>query len=216
MPMTPGTYWVYKGSVRWYDFEHHRPTTKTVSIKMTVQKVIDRPDFTAVVISGFPGDLDWSEGEWSAAPWLLIETNRHQVFLEGLDLDVDVSKLESDSTSFQKYMTEDSLIFQWPLKKGQKFCDAESKQRPDDRYCWVIATHSQKNLGAVKGIRAQLRDVFLLQNVTNPDDTQMELSPGIGFVSYQYHHHGSIADTRMSLVEFHPVAGPSPKNGVKP
>ncbi len=215
MPLTPGTYWVYKGTVRWYDFERRKPTTKPVSIKMTVERVIHEPDFTAAILSGSPWDLDWSEGEWSPQHTLLIETRSHQVFLEVLESDVDPTRLESDSTSFQKYMTEDNLIFQWPLKKGQKFCDAESKQRPDDRYCWVIATQSQKNLEAVKGIRAQSRRVFLLQYDTNPEDTQMELSPGIGIVSYQYHHHGSIADTRMSLVEFHLAASASAKNGAK-
>ncbi len=216
MPLTPGTYWVYKGTVRWHDPELNKPTTKTVSTKMIVEKVIKKPDFTAAVLSGAPWDLDWSEGEWSPQPSLLIETSCHQVFLEALEPDFDLSRLESDSTSFQKYMTGDNLIFQWPLKKGQKFCDAESKQRPDDRYCWVIATQSQKNLGATKGVRAGLRNVFLLQYDTNPEDTQMELSTGIGIVSYQYHHHGSIADTRMSLVEFHPAASPPPKNGAKP
>ena len=86
MPLTPGTYWVYKGTVRWQDPQRGRPTTKTVSIKMTIEKVIYKPDFTAVVLTGFPGDLDWSEGEWSRGYLaLLIETGRHQVFLEGLE-----------------------------------------------------------------------------------------------------------------------------------
>jgi hypothetical protein len=44
----------------------------------------------------------------------------------------------------------------------------------------------------------------------------MEISPGIGILSYQYHHHGTVADTSLTLVEFHP-APPSPATaGTKP
>ena len=57
---------------------------------------------------------------------------------------------------------------------------------------------------------ARLRDdqpVFQLQYLTLPDDTTMELVPGVGLVSYQYHHHGTVADTELQLVEFHPAPG---------
>ena len=44
----------------------------------------------------------------------------------------------------------------------------------------------------------------------------MELSPGIGILSYQYHHHGTVADTSLTLVEFHPAQLPPTAPGAKP
>jgi hypothetical protein len=43
----------------------------------------------------------------------------------------------------------------------------------------------------------------LLRYATNPDDTEMEVSPGIGVLSYEYHHHGTVANASLTLVEFH-------------
>jgi hypothetical protein len=51
--------------------------------------------------------------------------------------------------------------------------------------------------------------------VTNPDDTELEFVPGIGFISYRYHHHGTVADTEMGLVEFRSQVSPRSSSGVK-
>lgn len=210
MPLTPGTYWRYEGTVTWFNSEQDKPVSSPVSWKMTVEQVVHRPELTAAVISGYPGDLDWSAGDVSPKPMLLVESAQHQVFLSALmSANVHLPDGQSDSDFFKKFMEQDNLLFQWPLRKGQKFCDAEMKVRSDNHYCWFIAAQSRRRLNSVKGIPSQLIDVFLLQFVTNPDDEQMELSPGIGIVKYEYHHHGSVADTSLKLVEFHQGQAPS-------
>jgi ribonuclease I len=97
-----------------------------------------------------------------------------------------------------------------------KFGDAESLRRDDDHYCWVVATQETKRLGDIKGLPSKSAEVSLLQYITNPDDTEMEVSPGIGILSYQYHHHGTVAETSLALVEFHPAQPPSATSGAKP
>ena len=219
-PLTPGTWWLYRGTVEWFDFDTGKRATTNASIKMQVEKVMQKPEFTLAVISGFPGDLDWSNGHVDPKPLLLIETSRHEIFLDEIPPDFDysklASKLEKEAPFLDKILSEDNLLFRWPLKKGMKFGDAESVHRPDDRYCWVVATQRREILKAIKGVPPKPLEVFLLQYVTNPEDTQMELSPGIGIISYQYHHHGSIADTSLALVEFHPAQPPAASSGAKP
>jgi hypothetical protein len=204
-PLTPGTWWLYRGSIRWTESETNKPAANRASIKMQVERVIRKPEFTIAVISGFPGDLDWSNGQVDPKPSLLIETRNHEIFLDDLPPDFDYAKLEKDSAGLDKFLSQDNLMFRWPLKKGMKFGDPESLQRPDDRYCWFVATQQRKILKEIKGIPPKSAEVFLLQFVTNPDDVQMELSPGIGILSYQYHHHGTVADTSLTLIEFHPA-----------
>ena len=215
-PLTPGTWWLYRGTVQWTDSETNKPAATQATIKMQVERVIQKPEFTIAVISGFPSDLDWSNGQPDPKPSLLIETRRHEVFLDALPPDFDYAKLEKDATSLGKFLSQENLLFRWPLKKGMKFGDPESLQRPDDRYCWVVATQQRKMLMEIKGIAPKPEEIFLLQYVTNPDDMQMELSQGIGIVSYQYHHHGTVADTSLTLVEFHPVQGPPAASGARP
>jgi hypothetical protein len=204
-PLTQGTWWLYRGTVRWTGSDTNKPAAAQASIKMQVERVIQKPEFTIAVISGFPSDVGWSNGQVDPKPSLLIETRNHEVFLDELPPDFDYAKLEKDAASLDKFLSEDNLLFRWPLKKGMKFGDAESVQRPDDRYCWVVATQQRKILKEIKGVPLKPLEVFLLQFVTAPEDTQMELSPGIGILSYQYHHHGTVADTSLTLVEFHPA-----------
>jgi hypothetical protein len=205
LPLTPGTWWLYRGTVTWSDQQTEKEAHANVTLKMTVEKVIQKPEFTIAILSGFPRDLDWATGEVAAMPWLFIETKRHEVFLNSLPSDFDYAKLEKDSVSLDKLLAEDNLLFRWPLKKGMKFGDAESVRRDDDHYCWVVTTQETESLTDIKGLSSRSAEVFILQYITNPDDTEMEISPGIGILSYQYHHHGTVADTRLTLVEFHPV-----------
>jgi hypothetical protein len=216
LPLTPGTWWLYRGTVRWTDSETNKPAAAHASIKMQVERVIQKPEFTIAVISGFPSDLGWSNGQVDPKPSLLIETRKHEIFLNQLPPDFDYAKLEKDAASLDKFLSQDNLLFRWPLKRGMKFGDPESVQRPDDRYCWVVATQERKILKEIKGVPPKPLEVFLLQFVTAPEDTQMELSPGIGILSYQYHHHGTVADTSLTLVEFHPAQAPPATSGATP
>jgi hypothetical protein len=216
-PLTPGTWWLYRGTVTWSDQQTGTKARAEVTLKMTVQKVIQKPEFTIAVLSGFPRDLDWATGEVPAMPWLLIETKRHEVFLNSLPPDFDYAKLEKDAASLVKFLSEDNLLFRWPLKKGMKFGDAESMNREDGEYCWVVADEQRKSLDDIKGLTYLFSgDVFLLRYATNPDDTEMELLPGVGILTYQYHHHGTVADTSLALVEFHLAPPPPATPGAKP
>jgi len=215
-PLTPGTWWLYRGTVTWSDQQTEKDAHADVTLKMTVEKVIQKPEFTIAVLSGFPRDLDWATGEVAAMPWLLIETSRHEVFFNSLPPDFNYAKLEKDAASLDKFLSEDNLLFRWPLKQGMKFGDAESLRRDDAQYCWVVATQETKKLADIKGLPARSIEVSTLRFTTNPDDTEMELSHGIGILSYQYHHHGTVAETSLTLVEFHPAQPPPATPGAKP
>ena len=132
LPLNPGTWWLYRGTVGWTDPQTEKEAQANVTLKMTVQKVIQKPEFTIAILSSFPRDLDWATGEVGAMPWLLIETKRHEIFLDSLPPDFDYAKLEKDATPLDKFLSEDNLLFRWPLKKGMKFGDAESVRRDDD------------------------------------------------------------------------------------
>lgn len=214
-PLTPGTWWLYRGTVTWTDQQTDKEAQADVSLKMTVEKVIQKPEVTIAVLSGFPRDLDWATSEVAPMPWLLIETKQHDVFLNSLPPDFDYAKLEKNASVLDKLLADDNLLFRWPLKQGMKFGDAESLRRDDAHYCWVVASQETKKLGEIKGLASRSAEISVLQFITNPDDTEIELSPGIGILSYQYHHHGTVAQTSLTLVEFHPVMAP-PTSGAKP
>jgi hypothetical protein len=213
-PMKVGTYWVYEGTVRYQDPEREEPTAEKVSWRMTVDKVMHREGLIAAVVTGFPADLDWSGGTAQPKQWLILEDAKQRVHYLDLGPGFDLAKYEKGNASFDKFLVDDSLLFEWPLKKGAKFGDAESKKRGDNMYCWYVANEEKKKLENVNGVSPGEKAVFELKYVSNPDDTSMELVKGIGLISYRYHHHGTVAETELQLVEFHP--GSESGVGTKP
>lgn len=202
-PLTQGTYWIYRGTVEFSaDTDPEKSSRADVEIKMQVEKVIDYPDFTVALASGLPSDLDWATGAVQPKPSLIIETKSHEVYLNALPPDFDYLKL-TDPAGIAKFLQPENLVFRWPLKEGMKFGDAESLKRDDGEYCWRVAERSNGDFTRIKGAPSRKGEVFELAFVTNPDDSRMQVSHGIGIVRYAYHHHGTIANTEMSLAEFH-------------
>jgi len=64
LPMSPGTFWVYRGTIRWTHDVHHVSETK-ITWRKIVPRSIQHGEFSAGVISGFKSNLDWSDGHAS-------------------------------------------------------------------------------------------------------------------------------------------------------
>ncbi len=202
--MQQGTFWVYRGTVRWYDMQLQKRVSSVVTSKCEVVRTMHGDGFVAALMRGFPWDFDWSDGQADRHDWLVVETSAGDFHvLNNEALAKNLKRLENPSDSLQGILSDDDLFLRLPIKKGMKFCDPESRKRPDGRYCWVVASTHETPLNNVKGIKPGKYTSFLLQYVTNPDDTEMEFVPGLGFIAYRYHHHGSVADTEMELVEYH-------------
>jgi hypothetical protein len=214
-PMTVGTYWVYEGTVSWPNPETEEPVNQAVSWKMSVLKVARKKGLVGIIVLGFPADLDWSTGKTEPQPWLILEDEKRQVYRANLGPNYDLTRLDGPDPPLERFLDQDALLFEWPLRKGAKFCDEEAKPREDDLYCWVVTEEAVRPV-SVKGIASAQLPVFRLQYRSLPDGTSMDLVPGVGVISYQYHHHGTVADTDLKLVEFHPAPGVSEVQGTNP
>jgi len=203
LPTSEGTYWIYRGIVR---FE--RPNSKSVETKvrwkMQVRQVLRRPDLIAIVINGFPGDLDWSEGTATPQDSLIIQTRDKKLYwIEAGAFPTVFKRLVNPNDDLEGLLKNEDLFLELPLHRGQKFCDAEAKLRSDGMYCRVVESVHSTSFGTVKGVPLDQHEVFTLSYRTNPDDSEVDFVPGLGITSYSYHHHGTVADTEVKLSEFH-------------
>ncbi len=216
-PMKEGASWVYHGTVRWYDMQAQKTVTTNVTSRSEVIRVIRRNGLEAIIIKGFPADFNWSEGNAPANRWLFVRTEDDQLhwFTDNHEIEERLERLDNPRDFLQGMWTDDDLLLQLPPRKGMKFCDVESKARTDDLYCWVVVSEREVSLNDVKGLKPGKRTAFLLQYVTLPDDTELEFVPGVGFISYQYHHHGTVAETEMTLIEYHAPGSPPASPGAK-
>jgi len=61
-PLAEGTYWVYHGLVRSQEKDLTYGKVTDVTWKMSVVRLVQRDGLTATVVTGFPADLNWSDG----------------------------------------------------------------------------------------------------------------------------------------------------------
>jgi hypothetical protein len=171
---------------------------------MSVVRVVQRNGVVAVVISGFPGDLDWSDGDAKPQLSILIRTQDAKFYLNSpTDGGDTLRQLDNPTYPLGDLVNEDDWFLQLPLAEGRKFCDQEAMERDDGQYCWVTGPPHPAALGGAKGVAPGKRVAYSVEYMTNPDDVEFDFVPGVGLTSYGYHHHGTIADTELHLVEFH-------------
>ena len=206
IPFAEGSYWVYRGVVRYQKQpDSDEAAEAKVTWKMNIRTVLRRDDGTiAALIKGFPSDLNWSTGNATPGQSALVRTADGRFFLldpnEAATLE---RKFKDPSVSLRGLFTEDDLWFQWPLAQGKKFCGEDAAKRDDGMYCWMVEAPVPFTIGNIKGVATKSATAYPLAFRTNPDDTEVEIVPGIGIVRYEYHHHGTVADTELALVEFH-------------
>ena len=204
-PLSPGTYWIYHGLVRSWAEDSTPGNVSAVTWKMSVVRAIDREGIAVAVVNGFPSDLDWSAGSVNAQRSMFVGTEDSKFYLNS---PWDTSWV-ADLIDAPKYPLGDLVrpyewILRLPLTTGEKFgCDEAAAARTDGKYCWVVGASSPAELGRVKGVAPGRRQEYEIDYDSVADDMEIEFVPGVGITSYQYHHHGAIAETELHLVEFH-------------
>ena len=204
-PLSPGTYWAYQGLVRSELEDSSVGKVTEVTWKMSVVRRVERDGLLVAIVNGFPSDLNWSEGSAKPTLSLLIESQDASLYLISTADDPSLTEqVDNPQYALGDLLREDERILQLPLRAGARFgCDEGAENREDGEYCWVVGSPHPAALAGVKGVVAGNRVSYEVDYHTNPDDSEIEFVPGIGITSYSYHHHGSIAETELHLVEFH-------------
>jgi hypothetical protein len=199
-PMLQGTYWTYQGEVRWNDGDH--TGTAKISWRTQVRRFLQHGNVRAALINGFPSDVNWSDGKPHPSDSLLVESNGAFYLIAREQLAEAVRRLEQPGDDLAGLLNDDDLILEWPLARGKKFCDADGLARDDGMYCWVVESSGPSALRGLAGIEPGQIE-YQLSYRTNPDDIAYTFLPKVGITSYEYHHHGTVADTELKLTEFH-------------
>jgi hypothetical protein len=209
-PLSPGTSWVYRGFVRSWQEGSTVGKVTSVTWTMTVLRTFQREGILAAMVSGFPGDLDWSDGHAEPQLSILLRTPDAKFYINTLSTaGVTVDQIADEKFPLRDLVQDGDGFLQLPLAEGKRFfCDPGAAERDDSEYCWVTGASHLAALNGVKGVSPGARNAYELTFATNPDDTEIEFVDGVGITSYQYHHHGTVAETDLHLIEFR-LAGDS-------
>ena len=189
--LTEGNFWNYHGSFN----------GKTLNVRMQVMKVMKDGEVTFALMKGFPSDV--MEGEnWEAGLWGLIAVNGHYYRVTGSRVDSIRNKL-LDTTGVHSGLVTDADLFMTALyDTGQVYGEASQLTRADGNYFWKVSERKAWEASSIKGLKVSgTFDRFTLNFRTVPDETIIEMVPGVGIVRYQYCHHGTPAELDMKLVE---------------
>jgi len=195
-PLAKGSYWIYRGQHKGQEAgQGLKVFSKKVICRTEVVDRIDRGGVLAVVVRGYPvcgEDLD-----------VLISADGHHFYLLPAESSV-LKRLKDPNDALVDLVRDDQIELVLPLVKGERFCEASQMTRPDGFYCSVVEEERREKLRGVSGISGDLeRTVYQIAFRTAPDYTAIDFVPGVGIISYDYVHHGTIDEEHLKLVEFH-------------
>ena len=173
LPLRKGAKWTYAVTVKRFDAEADKETTKTLT---WVTEVLDAHEANGVVayrVKGWPTDLaDFnSSGDGtSAAPTATEKTilRSGNNFLFGASPEPTLDGAEG--------------WFSWPVLDGQKICPSAEMV-----YCWLVSS---------------VETGYALSFYTGPDEQTFEIEPGTGISRFHYAHHGTTNEVEAKLVSY--------------
>ncbi len=192
-PLIRGNVWTYQGVVAWTD-NSGKVRQERLTFQMKVTDVYRRGPMWLAVLQGHPVDSAWYEKGKppSHSAYLCIG---YQIY----ELDTQrttevIRRLQDPRDSLINLISEEELAFDLPLLPGKRFGSTSQVARDDGRYQWAVLTQPQ---GASS-------DESELLNDTLPAHIRLRFKPGIGITSYEYVHHGTTAESYLTLVGFTP------------
>ena len=213
-PLTTGTYWLYRGPVQWQPASppDSESVEKVLSCKMEVTETIQRGHVLGAVVKGHPMDLAWYEEGKAPGDYLIVRVSEHQFYLlTGQRMQDALVKLRDKDDDLIDLVRDDELFLDLPLSEGKVFGEAFQITRQDGSYYWIVEGEAHVRVADVKGVPAGTTATeYQLAFLARTDSQRVGYVPGIGFTRYAYVHHGSVAETDLKLIEYHPGGGAQP------
>jgi len=205
--LRPGNYWVYSGTAESTD--PSKPGEPPSVLKFPVRWKVEilegtvRDDLRAYLVRGGFLDLAWFETGRKRGDYLwIVYQNRFYV----LQLNPDLLKAFRDpQASLEEKIESEQPMIQLPLTAGacaQPIEGAEELKRDNVFYCWYFEEKTKGRLQAA-GLGKRNAEVWPLWYRTNPDHQILGFVPHVGFVSYDFGHHGTPSEAHVKLVEAH-------------
>ncbi len=213
-PMTIGTYWIYRGDVRWTD-PNSRVRSAPIEWRMEVVDFSRHGSTAVALVRGAPMDLAGYRPGLEAQYSLLVRRGNSYYFSASAQAPEHFLHFKHRKPwPFKRpgipgpLMRPQDVWFSVPLAVGQKTCGPDQPPSADASYCWLVETKGKADLSAAKGVSIADPVEYDLAFRTRPEDEFIAIVPGLGITGYHYQHHGTVSETRLKLVPFHFSSGP--------
>ena len=228
LPLSKGTYWVYRGTLRGHESQANcdsPPVTRNVTWRMEVVDTLDRGDVSAAVIAGDLVDLMNADVEHDRinirrTESLLIWGHDEKYYrFEDRDMRIALKRLKDPADSLSGLIQNRGPEFDLPLSRGKVFGDPEqiamhkkeieSRQIDGMGWLYVVDKVSNVSLTGIEGITAPNRvQRYQLRYVTNSSLRTMGFVHGIGITDFSFDYHPAgclMLNTNVKLTEYHHI-----------
>ena len=206
--LKPGNYWVYSGVAESTD--PSKPGDPPLVNKFPVRWKIEileesvRDDLHAYLVRGGFLDLAWFEPKRKPQDYLWITYKNRFYSLQVTD---ELLKAFRDpNVDLLPHIEAEQPLVQLPLTDeqcAQPLVENNQELKRDDLfYCWHFEQKQERRLTAT-GLGARSVEVWELWYRSNPDHQILGFAPRIGFVSYDFAHHGTPSAAHVKLVAAH-------------
>lgn len=201
-PLKKGTFWVYQAHLRYTTGDSSKGTVKTKEKDMTyrveVADTLQNESIFVARLHGFPGDLDWYKEGQEIYDHLIVRVSTGCYYLISLDVDEIWKKLQQGEFDCLKVgLDSDSALLETPLKVSNSV----------RRYCYSVEGSSSFDPSQIKNYpNLPHARSFDIGYHANPEHIVFSFVPGLGITSYEYEHHGTIAEASLDLIEYGPAA----------
>lgn len=199
-PLIPGQTWQYGGSARWAG---PNQTVDSGRIQWTMKILAVRDGSTArgALVRGWIQELAWYHPGRSPGYSLLLARGRRLYHVAAYDSATALDTLERALAPGAPLPQGAELIVDSALTVGHLYGQsAERGDRPDTFYAWYV--ESRDAIPARPGWSLDSATVVQWRLVyrTMPDHQFLDLVPGLGITHYVYGHHGTVADSDVTLM----------------
>ena len=205
IPMLKGTTWTYSARVKWAGTGKQPDGVRTLTWTSTIVDSFEHGDVSAALLHGGPWDLAFYSPGAKPDDYLIVRA-ADAYYLVQDDARAKFTDLKTATAADIAEQFAADLWFRTPLEINDTYC-APGQEKTSPFYCWsvekVTTTHSLR----ITGFRPKAATEYFLTFMTNPDTTMLTLVPGAGIVTYDYEHHGTVAEASVKLLSIR--AGPN-------
>jgi hypothetical protein len=203
--LKPGNYWVYAGQIAWSDVTTKTYSrTKAITWKTQIVEEVTRGPLKAYLVRGSFDDLAWPEPGDKPDAYHLWVVYRNRFYSLVADKDL-LRRFRNPKDSLISAVVKEEPVLQFPARLNQCTVEVqpeEPRDRQDMMYCWHLEQKRMRKLKAA-GVSADPVAEWTAWYRTNPDHQILGFAPGIGIISYDFSHHGSVSEAHVKLIRAH-------------
>ncbi|MGH9524599.1 MAG: hypothetical protein ACRD3E_18920 [Terriglobales bacterium] len=207
-PMSKGATWTYSARVKWDKNGAQPGGVRTLTWTSTIVDSYSKDDLSMALLHGGPWDLAFYSPGKKPSDYAIVRDGDTYYFIPS-GAQLIFNEIKAGKTTDLASSLAGDIWFRVPMEISDDFC-APGMEENAPFNCWSVEKITQTHSLRIPGFRLKSATEYFLALLTNPDTTTMTLVPGLGIVTWEYEHHGTISEAAVKLVSLH-AGTPAPR-----